>query len=291
MLQNYRNHLHQLTGFSLHTISCYEREAKNFLSNLQTLNIDLMAIDEAVVSAYFQQRSLLPTSINHYLSALKYLYDYLFVQGIVNYNPINRITREKTAPKIHQSYSVDSIKRLLNKSLAYPSRHTVYRDRAIIELLYASGIRASELCHLCVADIDFEHRFFKVTGKGRKERMLPIHEQALKYLRLYLNERMAVLNKYLQKTDGLFLSIKGKNLNRNSLREIIKRHAKEVGLDKSFSTHTLRHAFASHLIESGANLLVVSQMLGHENIETTQIYLQLKDKHIKQLHQQHHPRA
>ncbi|SFV87831.1 Site-specific recombinase XerD [hydrothermal vent metagenome] len=206
----------------------------------------------------------------------------------INDNPTEKLQQPKQAQKLPIFLNLTEVEALLNA----PNEKTIFgiRDRAMLELLYACGLRVSELINLEYQHLSLTEEYIRIHGKGNKERMLPMGEVAMDYLSLYAEKSRPFLLKKGQ-TDAYFLSNRGTSMSRQNFFYIIKAYALKAGIDKPLSPHTLRHAFATHLVQQGADLRSVQLMLGHSDISTTQIYTHIQNTHLKSQHQKHHPRG
>ncbi len=219
------------------------------------------------------------------VSSLRMFFKYLEMEGIVKENPCDRIDSPKMKRYIPVVLSVDEVEKIINSvDLSDPLGH---RNKAIIEVLYSCGLRVSELVNLKISDLFFDEQFIRVTGKGSKQRLVPIGEPAIVAVNQYLGQTRRL---YTQE-DILFLNRRGKRLTREMVFTIIKKYVSAAGINKSVSPHTFRHSFASHLVENGADLRVVQQMLGHESILTTEIYTHIDTKKWEREILTHHPRG
>lgn len=249
-------------------------------ANLQQF---LQYINELEMSAYSQARIL---------SGIKAFYKYLLFEELIKDDPTALIEGPKIGRKLPDTLSYIEIEKLLEAiDLSTPEGS---RNRAIIEVLYSSGLRVSELIELKLGNVHFDIGFLRVIGKGNKERLVPIGRDALKYLEIYLKEirgRTPLKPPAKGSEAYVFLNRNGKKLTRVMIFTIIKNLAIKVGLNKTISPHTFRHSFATHLIEGGADLRAVQEMLGHESITTTEIYTHLDRDYLRQVIQEYHPRS
>ncbi|HEY9046608.1 MAG TPA: site-specific tyrosine recombinase XerD [Ohtaekwangia sp.] len=249
----------------------------------QVLQGFLEYINELGMSAYSQARIL---------SGIKAFYKYLLFEDLIDKDPTALIEGPKLGRKLPDTLSYPEIEKLLNAiDMSSPEGG---RNRAMLEVLYSSGLRVSELVDLKLNNLYFDVGFLRVTGKGNKERLVPIGRDAMKYLQIYIDElRGKSPHKPVQKGSEIFvfLNRNGKKLTRVMIFTIIKNLAKSIGLEKTISPHTFRHSFATHLIEGGADLRAVQEMLGHESITTTEIYTHLDRDYLRQVIQEFHPRA
>ncbi|MDR1056888.1 MAG: site-specific tyrosine recombinase XerD [Prevotellaceae bacterium] len=238
--------------------------------------------------AYIYDLGLGERSQARILSGIKSFYHYLLLEDVINDDPTELIEGPKLGRKLPDILTVEEIEKLLDAiDVSKPEGH---RNRAIIETLYSCGLRVSELLNLQLSNLYFDEGFIRVMGKGDKERLVPIGKRAIKQIELYLPQRkqISVQKKF---ENIVFLNRRGAQLTREMVFIIIKNLAKETGLTKSISPHTFRHSFATHLLEGGADLRAVQEMLGHESIITTEIYTHLDSKYLRETLIMHHPRA
>ncbi len=226
-------------------------------------------------------------SINRHISSLKGFYLYLVDNNIIRESPLEEIYSLKTKKTLPKYLSVEEVDRLLNINLKTPFD---YRNKAMLEVMYATGLRVSELVGLCFSNIDFENSLIRVNGKGKKERIVPLGEIAQYYLKIYINDyRSKLLNK--NNYDFIFLNNHGKPISRQGFNFILNNIRKEVKIDKDITPHTLRHSFATHLLERGADIRSIQEMLGHENISTTNIYTYVVNNVLRENYDTYFPRA
>jgi integrase/recombinase XerD len=272
---NYEFDIRKLMGF-----------LKEFQSKAEPENIDE---DELKNFIYAVSKVLNARSQARLISGLKRFFDYLIFEKLRNDNPMALIESPKIGQKLPEVLSLHDIDKMIAAiDLTHPQGE---RNRAIVETLYACGLRVSELTNLKLSDLFFEEGFIKVHGKGRKDRFVPINNSAIKYINLY-KEHIRIHQKTQPgESDILFLNRRGKRLTRAMVFTIIKQLAKAVNLNKTVSPHTFRHSFATHLLENGADLRAIQQMLGHESIITTEIYTHLDKRHLKDMMERYHPLA
>lgn len=225
------------------------------------------------------------TTIAHSLTAIKNFFSYLARVGIVEEDIASSISRPKLRKHLPKTLSVEEVDLLLDISLESPFD---YRNKAMLELLYGTGLRISELVELRVFDLDYTACIIRVMGKGRKERILPIGEYSMYYVKLYLEKRNSLLKG--KNTDYLFLNNRGNHITRQGFFKILKRLLQEKGLNSEISPHTLRHSFATHLLSRGADLRSIQELLGHSDISTTKIYTHISDEKVKDDYHHYHPR-
>ena len=228
------------------------------------------------------------STIARSLSSIKTFYKYLVLDGLVAANPAGDLETPKIRRKLPRVLSVDEVDRLMEApKVTLPLG---IRDRAMLELMYGTGVRVSELLSLQLDDINFTAGFLRCLGKGRKERIIPVNQTASDWVQRYLARSRNLLSKSSQER-ALFLNARGKRMSRQGFFKILNAYAKAAEIDKEVTPHTLRHSFATHLLENGADLRAVQEMLGHSDISTTQIYTHLTRSRLREVYQQYHPRA
>jgi integrase/recombinase XerD len=280
-------------GLSRNTLESYRRDLNKFAEwlakrreggLLMTTHADI----QDFLAYLFQGEKAKATSTSRAISSLKRLFRYLLRQNKISTDPTLQIATPKLPRSLPKSLTEEDVELLLNA----PDVETPLgmRDRTMLEVLYASGLRVSELVNLSVAQVSLDMGVTRVMGKGSKERLVPLGEEALDWVKRYLAEaRPALLSGKL--SDALFATQRGEAMTRQMFWYLIKKHAKHGGLHKPLSPHTLRHAFATHLLNHGADLRVVQMLLGHSDISTTQIYTHVARERLKKLHAMHHPRG
>ncbi|MEO1049801.1 MAG: site-specific tyrosine recombinase XerD [Bacteroidota bacterium] len=259
------------------------------ISNLTISPLDITPVHLQDFLEYVNELGMTPHTQARVLSGIKAFYKYLMFEDYLDTDPTALIEGPKLGRKLPDTLNVHEIDQLL--SAIDLSKPEGARNRAILEVLYSSGLRVSELVDLRITNIFFDIGFLRIMGKGSKERLVPIGKDAMKYLQIYLEEvrcHVAIQNGY---ENFAFLNRRGKNLTRVMIFTIIKNLAKQINLKKNISPHTFRHSFATHLIEGGADLRAVQEMLGHESITTTEIYTHLDRDYLRQVIQEYHPRS
>lgn len=278
-------------GLSRNTIESYRRDLQLFSAWLSTeRGRALIHAERADLLAYFSHKfpKAKARSAARLLSSLRRLYRYLLRENRITSDP----TLEIYAPKLPRSLPKSLTEEDVDALLAGADAGTALglRDKAMLETLYASGLRVSELVTLKIAQLSQDMGVVRVMGKGSKERLVPIGEEALNWLQRYLGEgRPEILGG--RQTDALFVTARGQSMTRQAFWHLIRRYAARADIRKPISPHTLRHAFATHLLNHGADLRVVQMLLGHADISTTQIYTHVARERLKQLHARHHPRG
>ena len=278
-------------GLSENTLTAYRSDLQGLSLWLQQKGLGLQGAARHDLLHYMQQRSeqgASPRSSARLLSSLRRFYRYLVRERVLQEDPSARIDAPKLGRALPDSLSEAEVERLL----AAPDLSSALglRDRAMLEVLYASGLRVSELVSLLQPQVNLQQGLVKVIGKGNKERLVPLGEEALNWLERYLREARGSLLGALQ-SDVLFPSRRGAAMSRQAFWQLIKRYALKAEIDKPLSPHTLRHAFATHLLNHGADLRVVQLLLGHSSLSTTQIYTHVARERLKSLHAAHHPRG
>ena len=235
---------------------------------------------------YLNDTSKKDKTIARKIVSIRTFFDYLMKEKLISINPCEKIETPKIRKTLPKTLNEKEVLKLLSIK---PKTAKEYRNKAMIELMYATGLRVSELVNLEINDINLIDDYVRVYGKGKKERIIPMADITVKIIDEYINVyRNSLLKGYL--TDKVFISSYGKGITRQGFFKIIKKQAKEVGIAKDFSPHTLRHSFATHLLENGADLRSIGEMLGHENIKTTQIYTHLSNSKKRKDYEDYHPR-
>ena len=292
LLTKYLNNLLIERGVAQNTLEAYRRDLRRFLQFLEQKKIDqLQEVKAEGIIEYLIQikdEGLSANSMNRALAALRGLFKYLLQEKIIKESPLDNIELAKVWMRLPDTISKEEMNIILNQ----PGNQTpkAMRDSAMLELLYATGIRVSELINLRMNSINWQVGFLVVMGKGSKERVVPIGKTAYDCTRLYVDKARGQLmqNKI---SDVLFLNRFGSKFTRQGLWKIVINYVKKAGLQKKVHPHTFRHSFASHLLEGGADLRMVQVMLGHADISTTQIYTHITRDRLKEIHQKYHPRG
>jgi integrase/recombinase XerD len=279
-------------GLSRNTLESYRRDLQKFADWQQQRGVSILEVTQADIQGFlahlYTQQKAKASSTSRAISSLKRLFRYWLRQNKISLDPTLQIATPKLQRSLPKSLTEADVESLLNA----PAVDTPLgmRDRTMLEVLYATGLRVSELVNLTVAQVSLDMGVVRVMGKGSKERLVPLGEEALDWLQKYLKEmRPLFLSGKL--SDAMFVTQRGGPMTRQMFWYLIKRHAKQGGLDKPLSPHTLRHAFATHLLNHGADLRVVQMLLGHSDISTTQIYTHVARERLKALHAKHHPRG
>ncbi|MTI63675.1 MAG: tyrosine recombinase XerC [Methylophaga sp.] len=271
-VSNYRRDLHQLTEF------CQRDELKSWAT--------LKTRDLRQFSAFLHRKGLSSRSIQRMLSAVRSFYQYLIKQGLADHNPALAVQAPKAEKRLPSTLDVDQMNALLDHT--QPDTFVATRDRAIMELFYSSGLRLAELAELDLRDIDFGDRLVHVTGKGQKDRVCPVGAQAIKALQNWLEKRDQA---GFFDQPAVFITQQGRRLGVRSIQKRLSYWGKKHGISDHVHPHRLRHAFASHMLESSGDLRAVQELLGHADISTTQIYTHVDFQHLAKVYDSAHPRA
>lgn len=291
-IKDYQSYLRIERGLSKNTIENYGFDIERLCLFLEANKIEISPIkitDETIQQFIYQvSKELNPRSQARIISGLKSFFTYLVFEDYRNDNPLELIETPKTGRKLPDTLAVQEIDALI--AAIDLSSNEGERNRAMLETLYGCGLRVSELVSLKISDLFFDEGFIKITGKGNKERFVPIGKLTQKYIELYKNEIRGNVTIKKGCEDTLFLNRRGNQLTRAMIFTIIKDLAVKIGLKKNISPHTLRHSFATHLLENGADLRSIQLMLGHESITTTEIYVHLDRSFLKEVMHSFHPR-
>ncbi|MCI0454598.1 MAG: site-specific tyrosine recombinase XerD [Candidatus Dadabacteria bacterium] len=292
LTDSFLTYLTVVKGLSKNTVESYHRDIQKLSSFLEKKGItNVEEVDYKNILDFLsnlKEKNLKARSIARSLISIRQYFKYLLIENIIKKDPTFLIRTPKTKRILPQVLSIEDIERLL----ASPNDGNIesIRDKAMLETLYATGIRVSELVELGLNDINFELGYLIAYGKGSKERIVPIGENAKSKLRAYLDTGRPRLLKSKTSTH-LFITRLGKKMTRQGFWKIIIKYAKKSGITKKISPHTLRHSFATHLLERGADLRAIQMMLGHSDISTTQIYTHIERERLREVHKKYHPRS
>jgi len=292
-LKEYLTTLKLERNLSGNTVSSYKNDITSLLNFLETHGItDPSQVNKKELNSFFSSLSKTGLSSNsaaRYYSSIKGFFRYLFIQNYIKENPMEKVSSPKLKKGLPLVLSVTEVDSILSK----PDTSNVLglRDKALLELLYACGVRVSELLGLKISDLFFNEEIIRVFGKGSKERLVPVGRSAVKWVNEYLIKSRTLLEKKHKSENFLFLNKRGTKLSRMGIWKIVDKYVKDAGIKKEVHPHTFRHSFATHLLEGGANLRAVQEMLGHADISTTQIYTHIDREYIKQMHKDFHPRG
>lgn len=291
-LTDYQNYLRIERGLSDNSISNYTWDIKKLMSWLGAHKIEVspIKISEETIQQfiYNNAKTSSPSSQGRLISGLRGFFNYLVFEEYRKTNPLELIESPQTARKLPDTLSESEIDALITAiDLSNPQGE---RNRSILETMYGCGLRVSEVISLKMSDLFFDEGFIKVTGKGDKQRFVPIGDATIKYIDIYRNEVRSHQKIAAEANDTLYLNRRGKGLTRAMVFTIVKQLAEKAGIQKTVSPHTFRHSFATHLLEGGADLRAIQQMLGHESITTTEIYTHIDRTHLTAVLNKYHPR-
>ncbi len=292
LLDQFLHYLVVEKGLSRNTIEAYSHGLTRFFDHLREKEIqtvrDIGKLDVQGFLLTLRKKNLKTKSIVRNLSAIRGFFRFLIQEGILETNPVEDLESPKVAKTLPEILSLKEIEQILEQ----PNLQTPLgiRDRAMLEMLYATGMRVSELTHLPTHQVNLEGGYVLLYGKGSKERIVPLGSEAIKWVALYLKTARGILSKG-KDNSSLFINRSGKGMSRQRFWKNLKVYAERAGLRKRITPHLLRHSFASHLLERGADLRSVQMMLGHVDISTTQIYTHVSGEKLKKVHKRYHPRG
>jgi integrase/recombinase XerD len=292
IIKEYKIYLKIERGLSKNTIDSYTKDLEKLCLFLEENNISIspLAIDSHIIKQFIYEvaKNLNPRSQARIISGLRSFFDYLVFEEYRNTNPTDLLETPKIGTKLPDTLSQGEIDALIDAiDLSHPQGE---RNRTIFEIIYSCGLRVSEAITIKNSDLFFEEGFIRVLGKGKKERYVPIHESAQRYIAMYQKSIRSHIFPQKGFEDTLFLNRRGKGLSRQMIFMILKDLAIKIDLKKKISPHTLRHSFATHLLQNGADLRAIQQMLGHESITTTEVYVHVDKSYLKQVVETFHPR-
>jgi integrase/recombinase XerD len=287
-LDNFFTYLSVEKGLSKNTVSSYGTDLKRFVSFLDAVGKNIFSVRRADIVDFIEilrHEGYSISSICRFISSIKALYKYLLIEDSIESDPSDELQAPKRWERLPKALSMSEVQTLLETEF---SGNTALRDTAMLGLLYSSGLRVSELIGIKLGDINFEAGFIRVLGKGSKERIVPVHRRAIEKVKQYVKqERPEILKK--RQSPYLFITKRGRPMTRQRFWQTLKAAGKKAGIE--LSPHTMRHCFATHLLEGGADLRSVQKMLGHSDISTTQIYTKVTTDRIKKIFKKYHPRA
>ena len=291
ILLRFEDYLRVDLGLSRNTIAAYLSDLKKYLRFLENIHRKISKVRDQEIEDFIlhlKKKGLSPATLSRHITTLKVFHRSLIVEGLSDYDPTLKAETPKLWKRLPGVLNPDEVFAILKTpDSSTPLR---LRDKAMLEVLYACGLRISELLTLRISDIHFDEGFIRCLGKGSKERMIPIHATALRILNRYLKEARGSLGKK-QVPEVLFLNARGRPLSRMGFLKILKKIVQQAGIQKRVTPHTFRHSFATHLLEGGADLRSVQEMLGHADISTTQIYTHVDRQYLKEIHRTYHPRG
>ncbi len=289
--RNYVSYLAVERGLARNTVDAYGRDVRDFLAFLDDSHRDLQQADREALLEYIQRlyTRLSARSVMRKVAALRSFFRFLLLDGYISHDPTETLESPKTWRSLPKYLTVEEVDQLLQEpDLGKPQG---IRDRAMLEVLYAAGLRVSELVRLKLSDFNFDAGFLRTLGKGGKERIVPVGDSAIEALSAYLEQAYPKYKSKNPTTPFLFLSQKGGAMTRQNFWILVEKYGRRIGLASRLSPHVLRHSFATHLLENGADLRAVQLMLGHVDISTTQIYTHVTRERLKKVYQKYHPRA
>ena len=289
MADQFINYLRVERGLADNTVQAYSRDLIKFLQFLETKGLTPLVVRQKQISEYTGAlgKGLSARSVTRNISAIRMFFRFLASEGKIHENPTRLLETPKQTSKLPEVLSTKEVNQLLSQPDATKPRGK--RDWAMFEVLYATGLRVSELVQLKLSSINLEAGYLRTMGKGSKERLVPLGEKAIEALNEYISTGRAHFIKGLN-PPYLFLTSRGGPMSRQGFWKTIKKHGMAAGIKKRITPHGIRHSFASHLLEAGADLRSVQVMLGHADISTTQIYTHVTRKHLRELHEKYHPR-
>jgi integrase/recombinase XerD len=288
--KEFENYISVEKGLSKNTLLAYRSDLKSYSEFIQKKNRSVASITQTDISDYLWQQKtagLKPRSLYRLIETLRQYHRFLVIENYAKDDPTINILAPKIPFRLPNQLSIIEIEKLLNSINGDNERSL--RNRAMIELMYASGLRVSELVNLDTGSIDLEVGYLRVIGKGNKERIVPINRSSIRFVKKYLEVRNRKPKNVQNK--ALFLSKLGKKISRIEFWRQLKNYAKKAGITKNITPHMIRHSFASHMLDGGANLRVIQEMLGHSSIATTQIYTHVDKDKLKEMHKKFHPRG
>ncbi len=290
IISRYESYLVHIKHASDNTVSSYMRDIRQYASYLMTLGVEVLDATQKTVSQYMQwlrEQGKSPATISRSLASLKSMYIFAMNEDEIDNNPVYNITVEKTEKKLPQILTGKEVELLLAQPRTSDMKGC--RDKAMLEVLYATGIRVSELIGLNIEDVSTAGGFIRCEGSG-KVRIIPLYPEALQILGDYIeNVRPKMIAVPTERS--LFVNVSGERMSRQGFWKIIKYYQEKAQIDKDITPHTLRHSFAAHLLENGADLHAIQEMLGHSDISSTQVYAQLIKQNLKAVYNKYHPKA
>lgn len=291
-ISDFKDYLKIERGLSKNSIISYEHDLIKLTKFLEiNKKIKPLQLSPEIIKEFirFLSKDVSPSTQSRIISGIKSFYEYLLFEKLIKSNPLAEIEQPKTQRKLPDTLSIDEINLMVSK--IEKNKNEYYRNIAIIETMYGCGLRVSELINLKISDLYLDEDFLKVTGKGNKQRLVPISSINKKCIVNYLKESRSKIKINPTHSDTLFLNRRGKGLTRAMIFTIVKNLTKLAGIKKNISPHTFRHSFATHLLENGADLKTIQQMLGHESITTTEIYTHLDNSALVNVMKKFHPRS
>ena len=282
-LENYRNYLKYERAYSDNTVGAYMNDLNKYEEFLKK---DILESNTEDLEKYLKYiKNLESTTVAHKITSIRSYFNYNIKRGIVSVNPADKVSRPKLTKHLPEYLTEEEVGKLLDVEVKSPYD---YRNKTILELLYSSGIRISELVNIKTPNYDSEECLIRIMGKGSKERIVPLGDYAINIMNDYMNNYRPLINK--KHTDYVFVNNRGDKISRQFIFKVIKKEALKKGIKKDISPHTLRHTFATHLLKNGADLRIIQELLGHENISTTQIYTHVTNNKLKSDYETYFPK-
>ena len=282
-LENYRNYLKYERAYSDNTVGAYMNDLNKYEEFLKK---NILESDTEDLEKYLKYiKNLESTTVAHKITSIKSYFNYNIKREIVSVNPADKVSRPKLTKHLPEYLTEEEVGKLLDVEVKSPYD---YRNKTILELLYSSGIRISELVNIKTPNYDSEECLIRIMGKGSKERIVPLGDYAVNIINDYMNNYRPLINK--KHTDYVFVNNRGDKISRQFIFKVIKKEALKKGIKKDISPHTLRHTFATHLLKNGADLRIIQELLGHENISTTQIYTHVTNNKLKSDYETYFPK-
>ena len=292
LLDQFLHYLVVEKGLSKNTVEAYSHGLNRFLHHLMEKKVqEIREAEKFHIRSFLlvlKRKNLNPKSILRNLVAIRTFFRFLIQEGVLESNPVEDLESPKVARTLPEILTLKEIEQILEQPDLQTPLGT--RDRAMLEMLYATGMRVSELTQLPIHQVNLEGGYVLLYGKGSKERVVPLGSEAMKWITIYLKTARGILSKG-KETPSLFINRSGRGMSRQNFWKNLKDYARRAGLRKRITPHLLRHSFASHLLERGADLRSVQMMLGHSDISTTQIYTHVTGERLKKIHKQYHPRG
>lgn len=291
-IEDYLHYLQVERGLSANTIQSYRQDLQEADAFFKTQTKSIAEIDQFVILNFLeqlQQQRKARNTVIRVVSTLRRFFQYLVQFGVIKDDPMLKVDSPKKAQTLPDVLTVAQVNQLL--SMPNTNQKLGIRDRAILETLYATGLRVSELVNLKLGDLHLPMNLLQTIGKGDKERIIPISDVAVDWLNRYLTTTRVALLDGKPNTEFIFLNAHGRQLTRQAIWLMIKKYVNQAGIKRHVTPHTLRHSFATHLLENGADLRIVQELLGHSDISTTQIYTHVSHQHLTEVYNKYHPRA
>lgn len=296
IIDEFLNHLKYDLNYSMKTIISYRSDIEEFFEYLYMNHIEYRDVNKTIIRSYLStllEANQSPVTLSRKLSALRHFYNYLVNNDYLLFNPFLFVSSPKKPIRYPHVLYVEQIENLFKENMNRTDE-LKYRDECIMELLYSSGIRVNELINIKLIDIDMKNRTIRILAKGRKERIVPFDNLTAQTLEEYVTnhrDNLYIKSSDIKSLDFLFLNNRGKKLTSRGVEYILKNVEKQTGLNYGLHPHIFRHSFATHLLENGADLIVIQELLGHESLNTTQVYTHISEKSMKHQFEAAHPRA